>query len=116
MVKPRGPQLLKVMSRVVGLCRDWLGYDSIHQELLRYHHRRRFFRRIHDEVLPIAWHPDRFWDWCIDEAEKEFLKGGVEMLSPSPAKNVGKFECVVGKLNIVGNIHLENNKCSWKFC
>ena len=32
------------------------------------------------------------------------------MLSPSPAKNVGKFECVVGKLKIgeiVGNIHLE---------
>ena len=32
------------------------------------------------------------------------------MLSPLLAKNVGKFECVVGKLKIgeiVGNIHLE---------
>ena len=32
------------------------------------------------------------------------------MLSPSLAKDVGKFECVVGKLKIgeiVGNIHLE---------
>ena len=34
------------------------------------------------------------------------------MLSPSPAKNVGKFEYVVGKLKIgeiVGNIHLVRN-------
>ena len=26
---------------------------------------------IHDEVEPIAWHPDRWWDWCVDIEEKQ---------------------------------------------
>ena len=59
---------------IVKLCRGWLGYDSIHHDLLRHHHKRSFSRRIHDEVLPIAWHPNRFWDWCVDEEEKGFLE------------------------------------------
>ena len=25
---------------------------------------------IKKEVLPIAWHPLRYWDWCIPENEK----------------------------------------------
>ena len=25
---------------------------------------------IKDELLPVAWHPDRYWDWCVDEEEK----------------------------------------------
>ena len=61
--------------KIVKLCKGWLGYDSIHHDLLRYHHKRKFFKKIHDEVLPLAWHPDRFFDWCIDEEEKGFLKG-----------------------------------------
>ena len=59
---------------IVKLCRGWLGYDSIHHDLLRHLHKRKFFKKIHDGVLPIAWHPDRFFDWCIDEEDKEFLE------------------------------------------
>ena len=22
-----------------------------------------------EELLPIAWHPSRYWDWCISEDE-----------------------------------------------
>jgi len=24
-----------------------------------------------NELLPVAWHPNRWWDWCLDEEEKE---------------------------------------------
>ena len=26
---------------------------------------------IKDELMPIAWHPSRFWDWCMSEDEKK---------------------------------------------
>ena len=45
-------------------------YNSLSQELLRYHHKRRFFKKIHDELLPIALHLDRWWNWCIPKNEK----------------------------------------------
>ena len=25
---------------------------------------------IKEELLPIAWHPSRYWDWCMSEDEK----------------------------------------------
>ena len=59
---------------IVKLCRGWLGYDLIYHDLMRHHHRREFSRRIHDELLPIAWHPDRVFNWCFDEGEKRFLE------------------------------------------
>ena len=26
---------------------------------------------IKEELLPIAWHPSRYWDWCVSEYEKK---------------------------------------------
>ena len=26
--------------------------------------------KINKELLPIAWHPSRWWDWCVREDEK----------------------------------------------
>ena len=26
---------------------------------------------IREELLPIAWHPSRYWDWCMSEDEKQ---------------------------------------------
>ena len=26
---------------------------------------------IEDELMPVAWHPSRYWDWCMDEDEKK---------------------------------------------
>ena len=26
---------------------------------------------IKEELLPIVWHPSRYWDWCMSEDEKE---------------------------------------------
>ena len=25
---------------------------------------------IKEELMPIAWHPSRWWDWCVPEDEK----------------------------------------------
>ena len=58
---------------ILKLCRLWLGYEKIHEELFRYHHKRRFYKNLHNELLPITWHPDRAWDWCFDEDEKKFI-------------------------------------------
>ena len=60
---------------IVKLCRGWLGFSLINDELFRYHHKREFSKRIHEELLPIAWHPNRVYDWCFDEEEKGFLEG-----------------------------------------
>ena len=60
---------------IVKLCRGWLGFSLINDELFRHHHKREFSKRIHEELLPIAWHPDRVYDWCFDEEEKGFLEG-----------------------------------------
>ena len=27
--------------------------------------------KIKDELMPIAWHPSRWWDWCMSEEEKK---------------------------------------------
>ena len=26
--------------------------------------------KIKDEFMPIAWHPSRWWDWCVPEDKK----------------------------------------------
>ena len=31
-------------------------------------------KALHEELLPVAWHPDRVYDWCFDEEEKGFLE------------------------------------------
>ena len=30
--------------------------------------------QIKEELLPIAWHPSRYWDWCMSEDEKKERK------------------------------------------
>ena len=29
---------------------------------------------IKEELLPIAWHPSRYWDWCVPETRKRRQK------------------------------------------
>ena len=30
--------------------------------------------KIKKELLPIAWHPSRWWDWCVPEYEKKKIE------------------------------------------
>ena len=56
---------------IVKVLRGFYGFDVVHDDLLQYHHKRQFYAKIDNELLPIAWHPDRFWDWCMPEDEKK---------------------------------------------
>ena len=55
-------------------------YESLHKrkygkaletELFRWHHKKKYQMGIEDELMPVAWHPSRYWDWCMDEDEKK---------------------------------------------
>ena len=30
--------------------------------------------KIKEELMPVAWHPDRWWNWCVPEDEKKELE------------------------------------------
>ena len=30
--------------------------------------------KIKDELMSVAWHPDRWWNWCVPEHEKKELE------------------------------------------
>ena len=30
--------------------------------------------KIKEELMPVAWHPDRWWNWCVTEDEKKELE------------------------------------------
>ena len=61
-------------DEIVKLCREWLGFWAIHNELYQYHHKKKYFKSLHEELIAIAWHPDRYLDWCVDEDEKTAFK------------------------------------------
>ena len=37
----------------------------------RYQKRKPQKAKINEEFMPIAWHPSRWWDWCVPEDEKQ---------------------------------------------
>ena len=39
-----------------------------------YYKRKKLKKDIYDELEPIAWHPDRWWDWCVDIEEKKEIE------------------------------------------
>ena len=48
-------------------------YGNMLSNIPLYLHQRQFAQKIHDELLPIAWHPDRVYDWCFDEEQKQTI-------------------------------------------
>ena len=38
----------------------------------RYKKRKAQKASIKEELMPIAWHPSRYWDWCMSEDEKRW--------------------------------------------
>ena len=30
--------------------------------------------KIKEELMVVAWHPDRYWNWCVPEDEKKELE------------------------------------------
>ena len=46
---------------------------SLSGDLYKVMHKRKYYKSLHTDLLPIAWHPDRYLDWCIDEDLKKRL-------------------------------------------
>ena len=40
-------------------------------EKLDYKKRKAQKAKIKKELMPTAWHPSRWWDWCVPEDEKK---------------------------------------------
>ena len=57
--------------------REWLlmWYDDDEDKFFGwydgYQKRRSQKAQIKKELIPIAWHPSRYWDWCMSEDEKK---------------------------------------------
>ena len=50
---------------------DYYNDDDKHIEWYDgYKERRAQKAKIKEELLPIAWHSSRYWDWCMSEDEK----------------------------------------------
>ena len=47
---------------------------ALTQDLFRYYHQKKFSKAPREELMTIAWHPDRYWDWCVPEDEKRELE------------------------------------------
>ena len=52
-----------------------LQYDSNNNDLIEcfdgYKKRKAQKASIKEELMPITWHPSRWWDWCVPEDEKK---------------------------------------------
>ena len=51
---------------------DWDCNDNEINKWYEGHQKRKAQKaKIKDELMPIAWHPSRWWDWCVPNEEKE---------------------------------------------
>ena len=50
---------------------DYCNDDEIIEWYQGYQKRKTQKAKIKEELLPIAWHPSRWWDWCFPEDEKK---------------------------------------------
>ena len=46
-------------------------YDELIEWYEAYQKRKAQKALIKEELIPIAWHPSRWWNWCIPEDEKK---------------------------------------------
>ena len=56
-------------------CYDYCDDDKFFKRYDGYQKCKAQKARIKEELLPIAWHPDRVMDWCVPEDEKQKLWG-----------------------------------------
>ena len=71
------PEVLEyVLGQFVTLQKMW--YEEFDDVLITwrdaYIKRKAQKAKIKEELMPVAWHPDRWWDWCVPEHEKKELE------------------------------------------
>ena len=52
----------------------WYHDDELMEWYEGYKKRKAQKAKIKEELIPIAWHPSRWWDWCMSEDEKKRQK------------------------------------------
>ena len=50
--------------------KDYRNNDKLNEWCEGYQNRKAQKASIKEKLLPIAWHPSRYWDWCMSEEEK----------------------------------------------
>ena len=54
--------------------KPWHCVDKLIEWRNGYKKRKAQKAEIKEELMPIAWHPSRWWDWCMPDDEKERIK------------------------------------------
>ena len=39
--------------------------------MMNKHNAKQLKIKIHEELMPVAWHPTTWWDWCMSEDEEK---------------------------------------------
>ena len=56
---------------------------TIYTDVYKILHKRNFYKDLYDDLMSIAWHPDRYIDWCLDFEELRDLKERWGLISNS---------------------------------
>ena len=44
---------------------------------IKFEKRKAFKKELNEELMPVGWHPERWWDWCMSENEKKRNRSNV---------------------------------------
>ena len=68
-------KILQVMKSIIGMRCVFLNNND---RLIKWHNDYQKWKtqraQIKEELFPVAWHPSRYWDWCMSEDEKREMK------------------------------------------
>ena len=45
--------------------------NSFFVKHIKFEKRKELKKELSEELMPVAWHPNRWWDWCVSEDEKK---------------------------------------------
>ena len=63
--------MMTIMMMMVIIGGDDDNEDKFFERYDGYQKRKAQKAKIKEELLPITWHPLRYWDWCMSEDEKK---------------------------------------------
>ena len=67
-----------VTQNLIQACQDGISShdsDEVIEWYKGYKQRKTQKEQIKEELMPVAWHPNRYWDWCMPKDEKQDISG-----------------------------------------
>ena len=46
-------------------------YNSFFVKQIKFRKGKELIIELSEELMPVVWHPNRWWDWCMSEDEKK---------------------------------------------